>query len=141
MKIQYQMNQKKKLFEEEAEKKRKEKERLEKIEKENKINEKEKEIQILKQKQTENEKKISELLYITKKVNQNIQKNSSIEKKNNIETITPKNKDLKLNTETIKGNILKNENLTNPGILCEILYDENDIPMILNSQKKKEKIL
>ena len=91
----------------------------------------------MKQKQTENEKKISELLYITKKVNQNIQKNSSIEKKNNIETITPKNKDLKLNTETIKGNILKNENLTNPGILCEILYDENDIPMILNSQIQK----
>ena len=116
----------------------------------NLINNNQEEIKILKQKQTENERHLINLSILISKIQNNKQENLQNEKTrnyntpkenkiemNNIQFVTPKEKENKYKTETIKPNLLKVLSPTNPGILCEIISDEDNIPMILSSQINK----
>ena len=116
----------------------------------NLINNNQEEIKILKQKQTENERHLINLSLSISKIQNNKQENLQNEKTrnnntskenkiemNNIQFVTPKGKENKYKTETIKPNLLKVLSPTNPGILCEIISDEDNIPMILSSQINK----
>ena len=116
----------------------------------NAINKNEEEINTLKQKQADNEKQILNLLSLLSKNQNNKQENFQFEKTKNYNTpqenkkemnnnqfVIPKEKENKYKTEIIKPNLLKVLTPTNPGILCEIISDDDNIPMILSSQINK----
>ena len=65
---------------------------------------------------------------------QNLTPHENLKDNKNYQNITPNEKGNKYNTDLIKENTLKIQTPTNPGIFCEMIFDEDNIPMILSSQ-------